>query len=719
MRHTPKPSHEAGFTFVEIAIIAPIVILMIGSFITVIVNMTSEVLRSRGSSQLAFNVQDSLNRIDQDVKLSVGFLAQNSVTLQSPQGYDDGTASFNNVSSTNGTMLILTMLATTGNPLSSTSSVAYLSNKPNACGNSQGNNTPLTYNVVYFVKNSTLWRRVVMPSGYDTSACNATGTGTAAPWQRPSCSPGYNNTFCKAEDEALVTGINQTDFVVTYYDTANATIANSTASDANASTTTRATALKSIANVSVSINASQSIAGDTVSQSSSLRSTRLDTNASIVADPVQVSTPSVPSVSGIYIRPAQASFSWPTSTGNGTITYSLDYCIGATAGCTTWTAGLTNSSATNFTVPGTKPGDIVNARVRASNYDPQLSGSGTSAYSTTSTVTIPAWQWVIPTLINNWSNFDSGFVQMQYTKTPDNVVYLEGLIKRTGTYTSGEVITTLADGYRPAYNSNFNVATSGSSVGARIEIQTNGNVIASTDVSTTWLSLSNIHFVAADAPYTWNNITLNPSNGWGNRLLAGDPPSPAYTTTNTGRVFLRGTLTVANANSYISGTAINNALPSAQFPATYYIMPLRSGSGGFNEVGINASGILEARGIAPGSAYFLFTDYLPSSYTNWTAPTLQNSWVNFGGIHAPVGYTKTSDGVVTLKGLIKNGTTGTGVILFNLPTGYRPVLQHIFHVSMAQVAARVDVLPNGNVVLQSTGSNAWISLSNISFVAGQ
>lgn len=56
----------------------------------------------------------------------------------------------------------------------------------------------------------------------------------------------------------------------------------------------------------------------------------------------------------------------------------------------------------------------------------------------------------------------------------------------------------------------------------------------------------------------------------------------------------------------------------------------------------------------------------------WSAPTLQNSWVNYGSGYDTVGYMKDSLGFVHVKGMIKSGVTTLGTLLFTLPAGYRP-----------------------------------------------
>ena len=57
-----KHSVSRGFTLVEMMVIAPIVILAIGAFITLIVNLTGEIMSSRGSNMVTYNVQNALNQ---------------------------------------------------------------------------------------------------------------------------------------------------------------------------------------------------------------------------------------------------------------------------------------------------------------------------------------------------------------------------------------------------------------------------------------------------------------------------------------------------------------------------------------------------------------------------------------------------------------------------------------------------------------------------------
>lgn len=267
-----------GFTVVEVLIIIPIVILVIGVFIIAIVNMTGDVLASRSNNVLAYDIQDALDRIEQDVNLSGSFLATNNITLTSPQGYDDNTAAFKNADATTGSMLILNSYATTSNPMNSTRNIMYVFNKPYSCGDSKINQNPaVMMNIIYFVKDNALWRRVIAPSNYQTIGC--VGSSVGAPWQQPSCAPDIAiSGFCKVHDIKLVEGVQIGGFVTKYYSSLVSETENTTANDASESNTERDAALRTTNSVKVTINATGTIAGHDISQSGTVRAVSPNNN---------------------------------------------------------------------------------------------------------------------------------------------------------------------------------------------------------------------------------------------------------------------------------------------------------------------------------------------------------------------------------------------------------------------------------------------------------
>lgn len=102
------------------------------------------------------------------------------------------------------------------------------------------------------------------------------------------------------------------------------------------------------------------------------------------------------------------------------------------------------------------------------------------------------------------------------------------------------------------------------------------------------------------------------------------------------------------------------------------------------------------------------------AYT-WTAPSMSNAWVNYGGTWATAGYTKDEHGFVHLKGLIKDGTIGSAA--FTLPANYRPGEDYLFGTISNDAIGRVAVNTSGEVIPQTPSNNTWVSLDGLSFYA--
>lgn len=98
------------------------------------------------------------------------------------------------------------------------------------------------------------------------------------------------------------------------------------------------------------------------------------------------------------------------------------------------------------------------------------------------------------------------------------------------------------------------------------------------------------------------------------------------------------------------------------------------------------------------------------------APTLLSGWVNYGDGFAPVKYWKGPDNMVHIGGLIKNGVTSEGAVLFTLPSGFRPEFKEIFTIAQDNAVGRIDVNDNGNVLVVKAGA-VFTSLAGISFLA--
>jgi len=707
---------KQGFTLVEMMVIAPIVILLIGAFIALIVNLTGEVMSSRGANVLAYDVQDALNRIEADVKLSTTFLATNNIDVSSTkQGYsanpspNGGTANFTNInkSASGGSYqsIILNSLATDGNPVSLSTGLVYLANAPNTCDDyvEYSKNTPMTMNIVYFVDNTnTLWRRTIMPTNYNDSSAYC---GPNEPWQVPSCIKGYNTsalTFCKTTDEKLISGVSPDDFNFSYYSSASSTVADAIATNTTASDDARSTALQSTPTLSVSITARQSIAGRDLTRTGTLRVTRLDTNASSIAKTIPVTAaPAAPILSGNVSDGHNVTFTWPRV--SDATTYKLEYRINGGS----WQLGaddLDNNTRSYVVTDGTHT-DTVEARVQAIN------SFGPSSYGTSS-ITIPLWAPLI--LKGNWTAYSSTYAPASYTKTKSGMVIIKGMVKNGGTPVLWETIGSLPNDYKPSGRLIFGTTTS-SNVPARVNItptDDGANIEFGSGGSPAWFSLDTIRYVADSAGYTRNTLSLQ--NGYTN--YGGDYSPATWTQDSVGRITIEGLLT---GGTRTSGTTIA-ALPSAATPPLTSLVPSWA-NGSYSDFGVQASpSAIIARGGAASGWYSINTSYLPSSASvTWNNLSFTNSWANYGGSYATGQYAKTSDGVVQLKGLIKNGSNTYDTTIATLPAGFRPKERLLFTTMQNSDAwSRLDILPDGQVRYMGS-NNGYYNLSGIMFVAEQ
>ena len=102
--------------------------------------------------------------------------------------------------------------------------------------------------------------------------------------------------------------------------------------------------------------------------------------------------------------------------------------------------------------------------------------------------------------------------------------------------------------------------------------------------------------------------------------------------------------------------------------------------------------------------------------SSWNVANLINSWTDYSADYQGASFFKDSNGIVHIRGLIKDGSSTTAV-MFVLPSGYRPGNREIFNTYSNNGATRLDVKIDGSVLAQSNASTTWTSLSGISFSA--
>lgn len=233
----PRRNNCSGFTIVELLVVAPIVILVIGGFIGAIIAMTGNVLVTRSANQLVYNIQDALDRIESDVRISGGFL-----TASTGFSYDNPS-------------LILNSYATTNNPASSALNIVYHSSSTGSCSSPTN---PLMLNTVYFVSDNKLWRRIVVPDDFSAGIfCDAKTNSVTSVWQKPSCAA----ITCVSKDMLLVDEATSLTIEIKYYSPSEPnTFLTTPPSDANSG-------------VVVTITANGNAAGRTFTESGTIRAT--------------------------------------------------------------------------------------------------------------------------------------------------------------------------------------------------------------------------------------------------------------------------------------------------------------------------------------------------------------------------------------------------------------------------------------------------------------
>lgn len=262
MSTAPRNSTPAGFTLVEVLVIAPVVLIVIGVLVGMIIALVGSAMATSNRNAMVYNNQDALDRIEQDVRLSARILpSTGSSNLTTPQGSDTnftGTAPFTASSS----VLVLDTVATTKNPADSTRQPVFYANTPNPCGAQQSSNQLFLVRVVYFVSGGSLWRRTLVPVyNTNTTSPNAS-TVCNAPWQRNTCSPGQTLAQCQTSDSEIATNVGS--FNVKYLANSGSTI------DLGSSGALSATALE------VTINGQKSVSGRDITASSTVRATKIN-----------------------------------------------------------------------------------------------------------------------------------------------------------------------------------------------------------------------------------------------------------------------------------------------------------------------------------------------------------------------------------------------------------------------------------------------------------
>lgn len=699
-------TNTRGFTLVEVLIIAPIIILMIGAFIGLVVTLTGETLVLREKNVASYDVQAALDEIETSIIQSTEFLSTTATTaeptLPSPQGKGstatdyNGTNPITSLVSGAQSALLLRTAATNTNPSNPSRTLIYT-----GTGSCDSRNPLYQATIVYFVSNGSLYRRTILPQ---TAAC-------AVPWQRNSCTSKASNTArCKADDDKLLDGVTSVD--IKYYATANSAVE----------------VLPQAANTArVSITLSKQVAGETISYSGAARVTSLNSQLAQTASAPEAPTPNgsiVPSTAS-SADPYSTRFTWdPIGNSNA---YSVEYRIGGSGG---WTVVAGTQTGNSYAVPstGTHRKRQVEIRVtvisNSGNFPYPNGNGGVQSYS------IPRWTDCTPQ--NGWRNYGSVYNNMGFTRTSSGIVGLKGLVTdgQIGNESS-KYVCTLPVGFRPTEHIIVQqpAASPSGDRAARVDVFPDGRVqVAITPYggggTSSWVSMDGLMFVTSLANPSWTNNSYN-SSWYFNNYNDGYGQLKSWKDT-LGRTWVQGIATGGSQNAAMS------YLPTAHAPDAGLHYPMYSDSAPNS---VNFMGAGDNRMLSRASGSYLGTSAVFYASTGGKYPlTLYNSWENYNNGWSTAQCYKGADDIVIVQGLVRNpmysdgrdgypvGSTApcAGGGNAQMSTGLNAILGSVAYPGGAgpDRANRADLLTNGQLVFYGGGSHsAWTSLDGIHYIA--
>lgn len=688
-----------GFTLIEMLVVAPIAVITIATLISLMVALVGDVAVSRERSVSSYSVQSALDRIEQDARIATTYMPTFSI-VTSPQGRDGGTAPFTTTSGD----IIMSQYATTASPYDANREIVYYADQPNPCTGSYTLNRPLTVRVVYFTTgtagNQTLWRRTIVPPN-STTASDTTKV-CAQPWQRDNCpSPVTVSAVCQAADEKILTNVSS--FTTTYY----------TSTGATTSDVRNADSLK------VSLTQSVQVAGETVATSGVARGSHINvtTDNIPVAPTISVYNPSI----NTYNNPVLTTFAWD-AIPNAAV-YSVRYKINSGA----WQV-QPDQVSTQFQVTDARPRDTITIAVAAKN---DMGNSTETSYA------YPTPLWTVANLENDWDCYqptETTYACPSYTLSKNGVVLIRGLTKGGATSTS---VFTLPPGLRPYQQMIYPSEVTNYGFG-RLDVLKDGRVYFYAGDATNYVSLDMLRFIAVGTPgVTWRTTGIpagftaysSGTSNYGVPTVAQDASGRAFATgivdNNTGSIATGATATTLPAGLGTTVNAIFSGVASPNTPTNYHTT--------------NAPNI-EYRGQGSTTSWNAWTfAYYPSSatqaFSNIALSTATgNVWTNYSTGYSSAQYTKSSDGIVTLRGLVKGGNAAVGAVIGTLPANYCPGKRYIFTTEGVTAAggvagqsdARIDIPEPSttggpcNILFYASGlSNTWISLDGIHFYSEQ
>lgn len=192
---------ERGFTLIEVVVIAPIMMVAIAITITFIINVMLNIGAKNAQTALQLEAQLALFNLKDDI-LFANYFEYTATDSNAPAGGWKAVTVTGGVASTKA--LVISEVAYTANRQSADRQIVRIKDAPAPCGTEASNHNQLSTNtLIYFVSNSKLYRRTLVPPQSDN--CSQT-------YRKQSCPTAVSG--CVAD---LLMAENVKSFTVTYY----------------------------------------------------------------------------------------------------------------------------------------------------------------------------------------------------------------------------------------------------------------------------------------------------------------------------------------------------------------------------------------------------------------------------------------------------------------------------------------------------------------------
>lgn len=346
---------------------------------------------------------------------------------------------------------------------------------------------------------------------------------------------------------------------------------------------------------------------------------------------------------------------------------------------------------------------------------------------------------ILDTLTGTWDTYNAWQLDRAWNerigvnRLPTGLCVLSGLLRNSGTPSSGEVIATLPPQCRPERDIIVTI-NHGDSAKA-LTINANGTMTARTTWnSSAYLNLDGVCFWAADSEATGNWITVGTGGSsfganftnhdvavWGSTRFYKDRYGWTWF---DGMVKITATVSADNTN-IISVPAAYRSLEELHMIGT--------SNDNFAGFGARNTDGLNWKGGSPGSINSWFsvsgvavlTADADTGSKWYTSRALANSWASHGAIFPDLSWTRREDGLVQFRGLISGGSTTSAPTNYSgFPEIYPKARRIILPTLSNTVRGRWDFMGdnedsgrNAHDVLPTAGiSSAWASLDPIRYV---